>query len=85
MLPFGKSHETDADKIGLILMTIAGYDSLVRVRLWKGMEAAYDSKAPENFLSTHPSKDTRIENIKKWAPDAMAEVKKFGVTTFKSK
>jgi predicted Zn-dependent protease len=85
MLPFSRSHETEADRIGLTLMAIAGYDPLVGARLWERMKAASDGKAPEEFLSTHPSNDTRIENIKKWAPEARAEAKKFGVTTFKSK
>jgi predicted Zn-dependent protease len=38
--------------------------------------------APPEFLSTHPSNDTRINNLMKWAPEAKAEARKFGVTTF---
>lgn len=82
MLPFSRSHETEADHIGLILMAIAGYDPIVAAELWQRMQAQ-EQGAPPEFLSTHPSSSTRIQNIKAWAPEAKAEARKFGVTTFK--
>ena len=82
MMPFGRAHETEADKIGLTLMAIAGYDPIEAANLWERMKAN-GGQAPPEFLSTHPSNDTRIANIKSWVPEAKAEAKKFGVTTFK--
>ena len=81
MLPFSRSHETEADKIGLQLMAIAGYDPDVAPELWKRMKAQ-GGAAPPECLSTHPSNDTRIANLTQWAPMAKEEAKKFGVTTF---
>ncbi len=82
LLPFSRSHETEADKIGLTLMAIAGYDPIVAAELWQRMQAQ-EQGAPPEFLSTHPSSSTRIQNIQAWAPAAKAEARKFGVTTFK--
>ncbi|MDY8136114.1 M48 family metallopeptidase [Aquimarina sp. 2201CG5-10] len=83
MLPFSRSHETEADKIGLTLMAIAGYNPEEAAELWKRMKANSGGQAPPEFLSTHPSNDTRISNLTAWAPAAKEEAKKFGVTTFK--
>ncbi|MBT0608770.1 M48 family metallopeptidase [Aequorivita echinoideorum] len=82
MLPFSRSNETEADKIGLTLMAIAGYDPMAAAELWKRMQAQ-EQGAPAEFLSTHPSSGTRIQNIQAWAPEAKAEAAKFGVTSFK--
>ncbi len=82
MLPYSRSHETEADKIGLTLMAVAGYDPHEAADLWRRMKAQ-GGQAPPEILSTHPSNDTRINNLEVWADEAMAEAKKFGVTTFK--
>ena len=82
MLPFSRSHETEADHIGLILMGIAGYDPIAAAELWQRMQAQEKGTPPE-FLSTHPASSTRIQNIQAWVPEAKAEARKFGVTTFK--
>ncbi|HET8885563.1 MAG TPA: M48 family metallopeptidase [Salinimicrobium sp.] len=81
MLPFSRGHETEADRIGLTLMAIAGYDPTEAAELWKRMQAQGGQSPPE-FLSTHPSNQTRINNLTKWAPEAKAEAAKFGVTSF---
>ena len=81
MLPFSRSHETEADRIGLQIMAIAGYNPDEAAELWKRMKAR-NSEAPPEFMSTHPSNDTRIQNLTQWAPLAKDEAKKFGVTTF---
>jgi len=83
MLPFSRSHETEADKIGLIMMAIAGYNPDEAAKLWVRMKANSGGKASPEILSTHPSNDSRIANLKELAPFAKAEAKKFGVTTFR--
>jgi predicted Zn-dependent protease len=82
MLPFSRSHETEADKIGLYLAAIAGYDPDEGARLWERMKANSGGQAPPEFMSTHPSNDSRIANLKKLAPEAKAEAAKYGVTSF---
>jgi predicted Zn-dependent protease len=84
ILPFSRAHESEADKIGLYLTAIAGYNPDEAAHLWKRMKANSGGKAPPEFLSTHPSNDRRIEELTALAPKAKAEAKKFGVTTFKN-
>ncbi|EMQ93941.1 Zn-dependent protease [Xanthomarina gelatinilytica] len=83
MLPFSRSHEAEADKIGLILMALAGYNPSEAAELWKRMEANSGGNAPPEILSTHPSNASRIQNIQSLVPMAVSEAKKFGVTSFK--
>ncbi len=82
MLPFSRSHETEADRIGLQIMAIAGYNPDEAAELWKRMKANSGGSAPPEFLSTHPSNDNRIANLSQWAPLAKEEAAKFGVTSF---
>lgn len=83
MLPFSRSHEAEADKIGLILMALAGYNPSEAAELWKRMEANSGGNAPPEILSTHPSNASRIQNIQSLVPMAVSEAKKFGVTSFR--
>ncbi|WP_437399859.1 M48 family metallopeptidase [Flagellimonas lutimaris] len=83
MLPFSRNHETEADRIGLQIMAIAGYNPDEAAKLWQRMKAESGGQAPPEFLSTHPSNDTRISNLTAWAPAAKQEARKFGVTSFK--
>lgn len=68
MLPFSRKHESEADYMGLILMTMAGYDPSTAITFWQKMSANGNSSVPE-FMSTHPSDATRISNIKKFLPE----------------
>ncbi|MBE16573.1 MAG: M48 family metallopeptidase [Dokdonia sp.] len=82
MLPFSRSHEKQADEIGIVIAAIAGYDPYEAANLWKRMKAA-GGQAPPELLSTHPSSDSRIANLTRMAPIAVKEAAKFGVTSFK--
>jgi len=62
MLPFGRSHESEADLMGLDLMARAGFDPAASVKLWENMAAAGGGEPPE-FMSTHPSHGRRIEGL----------------------
>ena len=70
-LPFSRSHESEADKIGLILMSRACYDPREAPRLWERMKAASGGGAPPEFSSTHPSPETRIAQFGEWMPGAI--------------
>lgn len=77
MLPFSRSHESEADRIGLSLMAMAGYDPAAAAGFWERM-AADGKKSGPAFLSTHPSDQTRIDDINKFLPEAEARYKKGG-------
>lgn len=83
MLPFSRNHESQSDEIGLTLMAIAGYNPDEAADLWRRMKANSGGQGPPQFLSTHPSHDTRIDNLTAWAPKAKEEARKFGVTSFR--
>jgi predicted Zn-dependent protease len=81
-LPFSRKHETEADEIGIVIAAIAGYDPYEASKLWERMKAASSGEAPPEIMSTHPSNDTRIANLREKAPFAVKEAAKFGVTSF---
>ncbi len=69
-LPFGRKQELEADKMGLILMALAGYDPHNAVTLWQKM-ARKSGRQRNDFLSTHPSEAKRIRKIQQALPEAM--------------
>ncbi len=75
-LPFSRGQESEADHIGLVLMAKAGYNPKQAIPFWQRMEAGKKGQAPPEFLSTHPSGDTRVAQIKQWLPEALRDYKK---------
>lgn len=71
LLPFSRTQESEADRLGLIFMAMAGYDPSEAVKFWERMAAAKGGQSPPEFMSTHPSDETRIADIKKHMPEAM--------------
>jgi len=76
MLPFSRLHESEADHLGLIFMAMAGYNPRLAPEFWKRMAANKGGQAPPEFLSTHPSDQTRINDLNKLMPEALQYYKK---------
>lgn len=72
LLPFSRKHESEADYVGILLAADAGYDPRESIALWERMGQVSGGGAPSEFMSTHPSHETRIDQLKKWMPEAMA-------------
>ncbi len=70
LMPYGRTQESEADIIGLKLMAQAGFDPSQAVEVWKNMGAS-GGKAPPEFMSTHPSNESRIQNISSKLPEMM--------------
>ena len=76
MLPYGRLQESEADRLGLIFMAMAGYDPHEAPEFWKRMSAGKQGQAPPEFLSTHPADQTRISNLEKQMGEAMSYYRK---------
>ena len=70
LLPYSRTHESEADRLGLIFMAMAGYDPRGAPEFWRRM-SAQGGAAPPEFMSTHPSDETRIRQLKEWMPEAL--------------
>lgn len=77
MLAFSRTHETEADKLGMVFMVMAGYKPEEAINVWIRMSQRASGGAPPEFLSTHPSNKTRINNLKNYLPTAVALAKKY--------
>ena len=71
--PFGRKQEQEADYLGLIFSSLAGYDIRESVKLWERMKEAYKGKEPPEWMSTHPSSDRRISALRNWIPEIIIE------------
>lgn len=76
LLPYSRSHELEADHIGLILMARAGYDPRTAIPFWQRMNNLGGERPPE-FLSTHPEPERRIQDLQNELPEAMKYYKQF--------
>jgi len=78
--PFGRKQETEADYLGLIFASLAGFDIRESVKLWERMAAKNKGKEPPQFLSTHPSSANRIVNLNKWIKEVMIKYPPIEIT-----
>jgi predicted Zn-dependent protease len=75
LLPFSRTQESEADHLGLVFMTMAGYDPAEAVSFWQRMSQGKGGQAPPEFMSTHPADATRIADIQRLLPE-MAQYRK---------
>ena len=79
--PFGRKQETEADYLGLIFSSLAGYDIRESVKIWERMKKANKGQEPPEWMSTHPSNAKRVEALKRWIPEVIMNyppIKKIG-------
>ena len=76
MLAYSRTHETEADKLGMVFMIMAGYQPEEAINVWIRMSER-GGQAPPEFLSTHPSNETRIKNLKAYLPTAVEQARKY--------
>jgi len=69
--PFGRKQETEADYLGMIFSSLAGYDIREASKLWERMSQSNKGKEPPQFMSTHPSSKNRIINLNKWVTEVI--------------
>lgn len=74
-LPFGRKQEYEADKMGMVLMALAGYNPNYAISLWQKMASNSGGGNSNDFLSTHPSEEKRIKEIQAYMPTAMQSFK----------
>ena len=71
--PFNRKQESEADYLGLIFSSLAGYDIRQAINVWENMQKLNKGKEPPEFLSTHPSSKNRIKSLKKWIDEVILE------------
>ncbi len=83
LLPFSRTHESEADVIGLELMAKAGFDPRQSIVLWQKMAAANNGPRPPEILSTHPAPASRIQNLEAQLPRALELWRQVKATGFR--
>lgn len=81
MLKYSREHETEADKLGMVFMIMAGYNPKEAVNVWIRMKEKSAGQQPPEFLSTHPSHETRIQTLTEYIPTATMLAKKYNAET----
>ena len=79
--PFGRKQESEADYLGLIFSSLAGYDIRESVKVWKRMQEEHKGQEPPEWMSTHPSSIKRIQSLSNWIPEIIIKyppIKKIG-------
>jgi predicted Zn-dependent protease len=84
-LKYSRSHESEADHIGLIFAAMAGYNPQSALTFWQRMSSLNQNQNTSEFLSDHPSDATRIQQIQGWMPEAMKYYKPKTVQTTTTK
>jgi len=73
MNPFSRTQESEADYLGMIFSSLSGYDIRETKKLWERMKASKKGKEISEFMSTHPSSDTRIKNLTMWENEVILD------------
>ena len=73
MNPFNRKQESEADYLGMIFSSLSGYDIRETVKIWERMREFNKGKEPPQFMSTHPSSDTRIKKLNEWMNEVILD------------
>lgn len=80
MNPFNRKQESEADYLGMIFSSLSGYDIRETEKIWQRMKELNKGKEPAEFMSTHPSSDTRIKNINEWMNEIILDYPPISIT-----
>ena len=78
--PFNRKQESEADYLGMIFSSLSGYDIRETVKIWERMKEANKGKEPPEFMSTHPSSDTRIKQLNEWMNEVILDYPPINLT-----
>ena len=80
MNPFNRKQESEADYLGLIFSSLSGYDIRETVKIWERMKEFNKGKEPPQFMSTHPSSETRIKQLNEWMNEVILDYPPFNLS-----
>ncbi len=80
MNPFNRKQESEADYLGMIFSSLSGYDIRETVKIWERMKEFNKGKEPPQFMSTHPSSDTRIKQLNDWMNEVILDYPPIKIT-----